>query len=55
MDAASPAGGGMVFSLLLENIALGRKHGGGKNFKADIIFGVPSSLQWNTKREWMIR
>lgn len=43
--SAPPAGGGMVSSLLLKNFALGRRHGGGKKFKADIFCGIPSCLQ----------
>lgn len=53
--SAPAAGGDVVSSLLLENIALGRRHGGGNKFKADIICGVPYSVQWNTKRELMTR
>jgi len=34
---------------------LWRMLGDGKNLKADIICGVPSSLQWNTKRELVTR
>lgn len=47
--SAPPAGGGMVSSLLLENIPLGRKRSGGKEFKADLICGVP------TKKELMAK
>ncbi|XP_075594073.1 R3H domain-containing protein 2 isoform X6 [Balearica regulorum gibbericeps] len=55
ISAPAAGGGGMVSSLLLENIALGRRHGGGNKFKANIICGVPYSVQWNTKRELMTR